>query len=128
MSNKESMEMYLETVLILERDHGHAHASEIAKQLGVSKPSVTKAMNVLKANGLVHKQPYGTITLTSKGRAYSEKILSKHHLITRYLIHSLGLTEAEATENACKMEHVISSDMLKAINEYLSLNKISNER
>jgi len=128
MSNKESMEMYLETVLILERDHGHAHSSDIAKQLGVSKPSVTKAMNVLKTNGLVHKEPYGTITLTSKGKSYSEKILGTHHLITRYLVNSLGLTEAEATENACKMEHVISSDMLKAISEYLSLNKISNEK
>lgn len=128
MGNNESMEMYLETVLILERDHGHAHGSEIAKILGVSKPSVTKAMNLLKANGLVHKEPYGTVTLTLKGRKYSEKILSTHHLITRYLVHSLGLTESEAAENACKMEHVISTDMLEAINEYLSVNNISKGR
>jgi Mn-dependent DtxR family transcriptional regulator len=120
----ESMEMYLETVLILERNHGHAHSVDIAKRLGVSKPSVTKAMRLLKTKGFVDKETYGPITLTSKGKAFSEKIFGTHKLITSFLVHSLKLTEEKAAENACKMEHIVTSEMIYAIKNYLSDNGI----
>lgn len=124
MSNSESVEMYLETVYILEASHGHAHGVDIAKRLGVSKPSVTKAINDLHAKGFVNKQKYGSITLTEKGRMLSEKIYTNHHLITEFLEHSLGLTAEEATQNACKMEHILSANMLEAIKNYLVKNNL----
>lgn len=127
MSSTESMEMYLETVYVLEKNHGHAHSVDIAKRLGVSKPSVTKAMNYLKDKGLILKENYGTITLTHEGRKLSENIYSKHKLISRYLAHSLNLSETEAATNACKMEHVLTDTMLDAICRYLRDNDISCE-
>lgn len=120
MNRNESIEMYLETVYLLENTHGHAHGSEIAKRLGVSKPSVTKAMNSLKEKGFINKETYGTITLTKKGKEISKEIYNHHKLITRYLMDSLNLTEEMAAENACKMEHVVSNEMIKAIKIYLS--------
>lgn len=127
MSSTESMEMYLETVYVLENTHGHAHSVEIAKRLGVSKPSVTKAMNNLMDKGLILKENYGTITLTKEGRKLSEKIYSKHKLISSYLVHSLGLDETEAAANACKMEHVLTDTMLDAICSYLKSYDIGCE-
>jgi Mn-dependent DtxR family transcriptional regulator len=118
VNNNESMEMYLETVYILENSHGHAHGVDIAKRLDVSKPSVTKAIKYLKAQGFVNKQKYGTITLTEKGREISEEIYNNHKLIARFLEHSLKLSTEEAGKNACKIEHVLSDEMLKAIKNY----------
>lgn len=128
MSNNESMEMYLETIHILEKSHGHAHGVEIAERLGVSKPSVSKAMNYLKDKGLVNKEAYGTITLTKKGKELSEQIYNNHKLISLFLEHSLQLTAEEADENACRMEHVITDVLLEAIEEYLYKNNINIEK
>ena len=124
MSNNESMEMYLETVYILENNCGHAHVAEIAKRLDVSKPSVTKAMKCLKANELVNSEPYGTITLTKKGKQISEKIYINHQLISRFLEHSLGLDAYEAEKNACKIEHILSEQMITAIKRYIKVNNL----
>lgn len=123
--SNESMEMYLETVYLLENSHGHAHGVEVAKRLGVSKPSVTKAINYLNDQGLVNKQKYGTITLTEKGREISEGIYINHKLIELFLEHSLELSAEEASINACKMEHVTSDKMLEAIKRYLEKNNIN---
>jgi Mn-dependent DtxR family transcriptional regulator len=125
MSNNESMEMYLETIHILEKSYGHAHGVEIAERLCVSKASVSKAMNYLKDKGLVNKEAYGTITLTKKGKEISEQIYTNHRLILLFLEHSLGLTAEAAEENACRMEHVLSDSMLQAIEAYLHKNNIS---
>jgi len=124
MINNESMEMYLETVYIIEKSNGHAHGVDIAKRLGVSKPSVTKAMNQLKSKGLINKEAYGSITLTQKGKALSEKIYYDHQLISSFLEHSLGLCPDEAAGNACKMEHVLSDQMLESIKTYLNKHEI----
>lgn len=124
MSNNESMEMYLETVYILESSYGHAHGVDIAKRLGVSKPSVTKAIKYLKAQGFVNTQKYGTITLTEKGRELSEEIYCNHKLIELFLEHSLGLSPEQAGINACKIEHVLSDEMLTAIKSYMKKNNI----
>lgn len=116
----ESMEMYLETIFILEQEHGHAHGVDIAKQLGVSKPSVTKATNLLKAKGLIHKEKYGTISLTKEGLVYSNKIYGKHELISDFLLDSLNISKEEAAENACKLEHVLSETVIEAMKDYLN--------
>lgn len=122
MSYNESIEMYLEIIYLLEKEHGHAHCVDIAEALGVSKASVSKAMKQLKSKELVQKEIYGSITLTKKGREISEKIYYKHKLIADFLEHSLGLTEVEASKNACKMEHFVSDSMLLAIEEYFEKN------
>ncbi|MDD2493767.1 MAG: metal-dependent transcriptional regulator [Tissierellia bacterium] len=124
MSNNESMEMYLETVYILENNHGHAHGVDIAKHLGVSKPSVTKAIKNLKDQGLVNTQKYGTITLTEKGREISAEIYNNHQILELFLEHSLKLSPNEASMNACKIEHVVSEEMLEAIKSYLKKHNI----
>jgi len=124
MAQTESMEMYLETVYIIERDHGHAHVVDIAKKLDVSKPSVTKAMKLLKEKGLINKEAYGSITLTDEGRTRSENIYKQHRIITHYLEHSLGLSFEEAAQNACRMEHVLSKTMVDAIEDYIQKNEI----
>lgn len=119
MSLSESTEMYLETVYLIQRENGHAHVVEIANQLGITKPSVTKAMNQLKEEGLIQKEAYGHITLTPTGEKMSQDIVKRHDLLTRFLEHSLNLDHREATDNACKMEHIISTGMMKAIKSYL---------
>lgn len=124
MNNNESMEMYLETVYVLERTHGHAHVVDIAKHLDVSKPSVTKAIKGLKSQGYVDTEKYGTIALTEKGRMRSEEIYGNHQLISRFLEHSLELTAAEAGMNACRIEHILSGGMLEAIRCYLIKNNL----
>jgi len=127
VSNTESMEMYLETVYLLETHRGHAHGVDIAKRLGVSKPSVTKAIKLLKAQGLVNTQRYGSITLTEKGRKISEEIYRKHQLIELFLEHSLKLPPEQASIDACKIEHVLSDEMLEAIRRYLKEHNIDTE-
>ncbi len=115
----ESMEMYLETIYILEKEHGHAHNLDIANRLGVSKPSVSKAMENLFAKGYINKEKYGTISLTADGLAYSRDIYGKHEMISEYLVKALGLSQEEAANNACKIEHIISDALFQAIKEYL---------
>ncbi|WP_240843425.1 metal-dependent transcriptional regulator [Acidaminobacter sp. JC074] len=119
MSYNESAEMYLETVYILEKSHGHAHGTDVAKKLGVSKASVSKAMKLLKEKGLIHKETYGTITLTPKGLELSKQIYYNHRMISLYLKESLKLSDQEAADNACRMEHIISENMLECIRKYL---------
>ena len=119
MNISESTEMYLETIYVLEDVHGHAHIADIAEQLGVTKPSVSKAMEQLKKEGLINQESYGPVTLTQKGKAISKEIYIKHHLITSYLEKSLNLSYDEASENACRMEHIITDDMLEAIERYM---------
>lgn len=120
MNLSESMEMYLETIYLLERDHSHAHVVDIAERLEKTKPSVTKAMNQLKKECLINKEAYGHITLTEKGRDISRKIFARHNLISGFLEKSLNLSAKDAADNACKMEHVITDEMLDAIMTYLA--------
>ena len=119
MNFNKSKEMYLETIYILESDHDHAHVADIAERLGITKPSVTKAMNRLKEEGLINKETYGHITLTEKGEALAVKIYHKHCTIASFLEKSLGLSPEEAANNACRMEHVISDKLMEAIEAYL---------
>jgi Mn-dependent DtxR family transcriptional regulator len=119
MNYNKSKEMYLETIYLLESNHDHAHVVDIAERLGITKPSVTKAMNRLKEEGLINKEAYGHVTLTEKGEAIALKIYYKHCTIAKFLEKSLGLNPNEASKNACRMEHVITDEMLKAIEAYL---------
>lgn len=128
MESRESTEMYLETVFLLQNSHGHAHGVDIAKKLGVSKASVTKAMKKLQAEGLVDRESYGAITLTESGEEFSRSIYGKHRVIYAYLMHSLNITDKEASENACRMEHSVSDELLDCMKEYLDNNGVLYEK
>ena len=119
MERNESLEMYLETIYLLEMNHGHAHSVDIAKELGVSKPSVSKAMNQLKKHDLICKEVYGTISLSDKGKEMAKTIYRNHKIISLYLQHSLGLSPQLADKNACRMEHIVTDEMVLAIENYL---------
>jgi Mn-dependent DtxR family transcriptional regulator len=122
MVKNESMEMYLETIYVLSERSGHAHVTEIAKELGVSKPSVTKAMKFLREKGMVDKEPYGSITLTEEGRQLAERVYRNHVLISRFLETSLDMKPEDAADDACRMEHIVSGKMIEAIENYLKKN------
>ena len=122
MVKNESMEMYLETIYVLAERSGHAHVTEIAKELGVSKPSVTKAMKFLREKGMVDKEPYGSITLTEEGRQLAERVYRNHVLISRFLETSLDMKPEDAADDACRMEHIVSGKMIEAIENYLKKN------
>lgn len=119
MKNNESLQMYIESIYVLERYHGHAHSSEIAKMLHVSRPSVTKAMNKLKESELILKENYGTITLTAYGREVAKSQYEKSGAISKYLMKTLDLSEEEAFCNAGKIKCCISDKMMKAIETYV---------
>lgn len=125
MDHSESTEMYLETIYLLEKQHGHAHGVDIAQKLNVSKASVTKAVKNLKEDGFIFHESYGTITLTDRGKETSKSIYLKHKLISRFLIDSLGVSNSVAVENACKMEHIISDELIEAIVNFNKKNEVN---
>ncbi len=122
MKHHDSSEMYLKTILLLEVNKGEVHAKEIAEMLNVSKASVTKAINGLKSKGYVQQDNYGPIFLTDEGREVSTQILYKQKLLIKYLEQELNLSSEDAEENACRMEHIITDEMLHAIEEKVESN------
>ncbi len=109
MRTGESMEDYLETILILERRTGYVRSIDIATEMGFSKPSVSNAMKKLRENDYIHMEPKGRITLSEKGRQKAEQVLERHTVISQMLMQ-LGVSKETALEDACRMEHVISEE------------------
>lgn len=116
----ESSENYLESILILEQRSSAVRMSDIAAMLRVSKPSVNKAMGVLKEAGYIHQEVYGTIQLTESGRKYAEKVYSRHILFKRFFVEVLGIDEQTAEEDACHMEHCVSDDTMGKLRIFLT--------
>ena len=116
MQIQESGEMYLETILVLSRQSGHVRAIDVGEHMGYSKPSVSRAMSLLKQGEYITVDADGAITLTDKGREVAEKIYARHTLLTNFLI-SLGVDPETASEDACKMEHSISDASFEAIKQ-----------
>lgn len=106
----ESGENYLEAILILERQGGPVRSVDVARFLGYSKPSVSRAMKILKEAGFIAMESYGTIELTDAGRDMAASVFERHQLITDYLIKSLRLDPAIAEKDACRIEHIISPE------------------
>ena len=119
MRNCESEEMYLETILILSREMGQVRRVDIAESMNVSKPSVTFAIRSLTEKGYVCDDGNGGILLTDAGRSKAETIYDRHHLITQLLIH-IGADPADAEANACRMEHVVSTELTEVIRRFMS--------
>lgn len=112
MKIQESGENYLETILFLERRNGVVRSIDIATELGFSKPSVSRAMNVLKKAGYIEQEAYGNIQLTDDGRRKASDVYGRHVLITRFLVKVLKLDAGIAEQDACRIEHVISAETL----------------
>jgi DtxR family Mn-dependent transcriptional regulator len=113
----QSLEDYLETIYTQTTTKGCAKVTDIANALNVKKASVTGALNVLCEKGLINYAPYSAITLTNEGKTEAEKILLKHKVMTNFFKNVLYLNEEEATQNACKMEHIMSSEMFNRIHK-----------
>jgi len=118
MALQESGEMYLESILILSRTKGFVRSVDISQHLGYSKPSVSRAVGLLKAGNYITMEDDGEIRLTESGREVAEKILSRHTLLTELLVR-LGVDREVASADACKMEHVISDDTFNAIKNHM---------
>jgi len=115
---QESGEMYLETILVLSKEQTTVRSLDVADYMGFSKPSVSRAVGLLKSGGYITVDSNGYITLTDEGRYIAEKIYERHTVITDVLVQ-LGVSEEVALEDACKMEHVISDESFEAIKRHM---------
>ena len=118
MCLRESGEMYLETVLLLSQSGEPVRSLDVANHLGFSKPSVSRAVGKLKAEGYIRIDKLGCITLTEKGESIAKKILEKRFVL-KELILRLGVEEATAESDACKIEHVLSDDTFNALKKHI---------
>ena len=118
MALQESGEKYLETILILSRRGGCVRSVDISEYMGYSKPSVSRAVGLLKSGNYIVIDEDGHITLTESGLQTAEKIMQRHELLTQLLI-SLGVDQTVAAADACKMEHVISDETYEAIHNHM---------
>lgn len=118
MKLRESGENYLETILILERRNGIARSVDVANELGFSKPSVSRAMSVLKKEGYVKIGQINQLVLTETGKEVAEKVYQKHCVLKKFLMQ-IGVEEEIATKDACRMEHVISEQTLECILKHM---------
>ena len=115
MAIQESGEMYLETILILS-GKGPVRSIDVSEHMGYSKPSVSRAVGLLKSGGYLTVEENGRLQLTEEGRAVAEKIYERHTILTEALV-SLGVPRETAAGDACRVEHVISDETFAAIKE-----------
>lgn len=124
MQLQESGQMYLETILILSKKSNSVRSIDISEYMSFSKPSVSRAVNLLKDGGYILISKEGYITLTALGREIAEKIYERHTILTKCLI-ALGVSEETAAEDACKIEHDISDETFSAIKRHVIKNSIT---
>ena len=120
MHLQESGEMYLETVYVLSKN-GVVRSLDVAEYMGFSKPSVSRAVGLLKQGGYLLMDKDGYLTLTESGLDVAKKIYERHTLLSKFLVR-LGVDEKTATEDACNMEHDISDESFSAIKEHVRRN------
>ena len=114
-----SGEDYLEAVLFIEEQKGRVKSVDIAKYLGVSKPSVNKALTILQEMGYISKPNYGEVTITEEGRSKAKAVAAKHVALTKLLIDVLGVSPETAERDACKIEHDISQETSEKLLAYV---------
>ena len=119
MHIQESGEMYLETIHVLLKKNGHVRSIDISEHMGYSKPSVSRAVGLLKQGGYLLMDKDGFLTLTESGAAVAKKIFERHTVLSKMLI-ALGVSKETAIEDACKIEHVISDETFEAIKHHMS--------
>ena len=122
MQIRESAEDYLEAILILSKKGGGVRSVDIATMLGVSKPSVSHAMKLLREDAYIAMDRYGTVTLLEKGAEIANRIYERHMVLTK-MLEGLGVSNEVARADACKMEHVISKESFEAIKKHVHNNQ-----
>lgn len=129
-SNKalsESLEDYLETILILQTTKTVARSKDIAERLDIKRGSVTGMLKKLAANGMINYEPYGYVTLTPKGKKIAKEIESRHLIFKDFLMRILQIEEDSADESACRMEHAMDKDTFKRFSEFVNFVDASPE-
>ncbi len=119
MNLQESGQMYLETILILSEKIKNVRAIDVCEYMGFSKPSVSRAIGLLKSGGYVTVDADGYLSLTDSGASVAHKMYDRHTLLTSFLV-SLGVSEDVASADACKIEHHISDESFDAIRKAMS--------
>ena len=118
MNLLESGEMYLESIYVLSKRKDGVHSVDVGEYLGYSKPSVSRAIGLLREGGYVTVDGEGHLRLTEKGASIAEKIYERHTVLTEFLT-ALGVTEATAAADACRIEHDISDESFEAIKKHI---------
>ena len=118
MHLQESGEMYLETIYRLSREQEYVRSNDVAEEMGYSKPSVSRAVSLLRQGGYLLTDEHGYLTLTDVGREVAQKIFERHTVLTKMLA-ALGVDQETAAEDACRIEHVISDRTFEAIKQHL---------
>lgn len=119
MKLQESGENYLETILLLRRKQGYVRLTDVANELDFSKPSVSRALSILRDGGFITVEPSGNILFTPLGEDTASAVYERHRLITSFLTRSLGLDEETADTDACRIEHIISPATFEAVKRYV---------
>jgi len=119
MSIHESGEMYLEAILVLSQKNGFVRSIDVSEYLGYSKPSVSRAVGILKNGNYIAVDKDGSLTLTETGKEIAEKIFERHTVLSK-LLTKLGVSEETAAADACKIEHAISDESFEAIKRYMA--------
>lgn len=110
-----SLEDYLEAIYFLNGEQGQVRVTDLAAELGISKPSVNRAINTLKVQGYVLHEHYGSLSLTPKGLELAKNIAGRHKILKRFLVEILKVEEAQAEQEACSIEHILSMDTIKKV-------------
>ena len=118
MKIQESAEDYLESILVLKQKKGVVRSIDIVNELEFSKPSVSRAMSLLRENGYIQMSKEGWIELTDAGREIAERIYERHRLLCEWLI-KLGVPEEIAAKDACRIEHDMSSETFEKLKEHI---------
>ena len=121
MNIHESGEMYLENIYVLSQQMSGVRSIDIVNHTGYSKPSISRAIGLLKDEGLILVDKKGYITLTEQGEARAIKIYERHELLTEFFTR-IGVPEEIASADACKIEHVISDETFEAIKKHANMN------
>ena len=122
MNLQESGEMYLESILVLSKKKDRVRSIDVVEYMGFSKPSVSRAIGLLRGGGYVNMDADGYLTLTEAGLEVASKIYERHSLLSGFLV-SLGVSEETADADACKLEHHISDESFTAIKKYVDAIK-----
>ena len=119
MSIRESGEDYLETILILHKNTGYVRSIDIANELGYSKPSISRAVGILKADGYINVEPSGQIVLTESGKLKAEQVYEKHLMLRKFLTEILGVSEEASEQDACRIEHILSDETYSKLKDFV---------
>ena len=119
MSIHESGEDYLETILILHKNTGFVRSIDIANELGYSKPSISRAVGILKSDGYITVEPNGQIVLTDSGMAKAEQVYERHLMLRKFLTDILGVSTENSEQDACRIEHILSDETYEKLKGFV---------